>query len=117
LAAHERGAQLVTELHRCHHLDVAPDGRLERTTGLGVDEHTFQHANTNAHRRTQMATTFVDIDRGRLLDVVPGRSGQVVREWVASQPCWWADRINVAAFDAFRGYAAAIGDVLSQRRW
>ena len=59
-----------------------------------------------------MATTFVDIDRGRLLDVVPGRSGQVVREWVASQPCWWADRINVAAIDAFRGYATAIGDVL-----
>ena len=91
---------------------IAADGRLERTTGLGVDEHTFQHANANAHRRTQMATTFVDIDRGRLLDVVPGRSGQVVREWVASQPCRWADRINVAAIDAFRGYATAIGDVL-----
>ena len=25
LAAHERGAQLVTELTRCHHLDVAAD--------------------------------------------------------------------------------------------
>src|SRR4249919_3928463 len=59
-----------------------------------------------------MATTFVDIDRGRLLDVVPGRSGQVVREWVASQPIWWADCIDVAAIDAFRGYATAIGDVL-----
>jgi transposase len=56
------------------------DGRLERTSKLGVDEHTFQHA--NARRRTQMATTFVDIDGGRLLDVVPGRSGQVVRDWV-----------------------------------
>ena len=59
---------------------IAGDDRLERTSKLGVDEHTFQHA--NAQRRTQMATTFVDIDRGRLLDVVPGRSGQVVREWV-----------------------------------
>ena len=100
MAAHERGAQLVTELHRCHHLDVAADVRLERTTGLGVDEYTFQHANANAHRRTQMATTFVDIHPGPLLDVVRGRSGQVVREWVASQPCWWADRINAAAIDA-----------------
>lgn len=89
---------------------IAADGRLERTTGLGVDEHTFQHA--NAYRRTQMATTFVDIDRGRLLDVVPGRTGQVVRQWVQSQPIWWADRIDVAAIDAFRGYATAIGDVL-----
>jgi len=89
---------------------IAADDRLERTGKLGVDEHTFQHA--NARRRTQMATTFVDIDRGRLLDVVPGRSGQVVREWVESQPLRWADRIDVAAIDAFRGYAIAIGDVL-----
>ncbi len=89
---------------------IAADDRLEQTTQLGVDEHTFQHA--NARRRTQMATTFVDIDRARLLDVVPGRSGDVVRTWVASQPLWWADRIDVAAIDAFRGYATAIGDVL-----
>jgi transposase len=60
---------------------IAADDRLERTTALGVDEHTFQHA--NARRRTQMATTFVDLDRGRLLDVVPGRSGDVVREWTS----------------------------------
>jgi transposase len=91
---------------------IDADDRLEQTRQLGVDEHTFQHA--NARRRTQMATTFVDIDRGRLLDVVPGRSGQVVREWVASQPWWWVDRIDVAAIDAFRGYATAIGDVLPQ---
>ena len=61
---------------------------------------------------TQMATTFVDIDRARLLDVVPGRSGQVVRDWVGLAAGWWADRIDVAAIDAFRGYATAIGDVL-----
>lgn len=91
---------------------IDDDDRLETTTALGVDEHTFQHA--NARRRTQMATTFVDLDRGRLLDVVPGRSGDVVREWVRSQPIWWADRIEVAAIDAFRGYATAIGDVLAE---
>jgi transposase len=89
---------------------IAADDRLERTRRLGVDEHTFQHA--NARRRTQMVTTFVDIDRGRLLEVVPGRSGDVVRDWVSAQPAWWADRIDVAAIDAFRGYATAIADVL-----
>ena len=90
---------------------IAADDRLERVTALGVDEHTFQHA--NARSRTQMATTFVDIDRARLLDVVPGRSGQVVRDWVATHPPEWVDQIGVAAIDAFRGYAIAIGDVLS----
>ncbi|MGH9132746.1 MAG: ISL3 family transposase [Ilumatobacteraceae bacterium] len=91
---------------------IAADERIERTRGLGVDEHTFQHA--NARRRTQMATTFVDIDRGRLLDVVPGRSGDVVREWVNERPHWWADQVDVATIDAFRGYATAIGDVLGE---
>ncbi|MEO7398503.1 MAG: transposase family protein, partial [Ilumatobacteraceae bacterium] len=73
---------------------IAADRRLEHVTGLGVDEHTFQHA--NARRRTQMVTTFVDIDRGRLLDAVPGRSGEVVRDWVRSRPFWFADQIKVA---------------------
>ncbi len=88
---------------------IAGDDRLDHVNALGVDEHTFQHA--NARRRTQMATTFVDLDRGRLLDVVPGRSGEVVRDWVRSQPIWWADQIEVAAIDAFRGYANAIADM------
>ena len=89
---------------------IAADGRLEATSKLGVGEHTFQHA--NARRRTQMATTFVDIDQARLLDVVPGRSGQVVRDWIGQQPSGWVDQIEVAAIDAFRDYATAIGDVL-----
>jgi len=89
---------------------IADDRRLAHITGLGVDEHTFQHA--NARRRTQMVTTFVDIDRGRLLDAVAGRSGDVVRDWVRSQLWWWADQIDVATIDAFAGYASAIRDVL-----
>jgi transposase len=91
---------------------IAADDRLEHVTALGVDEHTFAHA--TATRRTQMATTFVDLDRGRLLDAVRGRSGQVIRDWVHVQPFWWADQIQVAAIDAFRGYATAIADVLPE---
>lgn len=50
-----------------------------------------------------MVTTFVDIDRGRLLDAVPGRSGEVVRQWVQARPFWWADQIKIAMIDAFAG--------------
>jgi transposase len=63
-----------------------------------------------------MVTTFVGIDRGRLLDAVPGRSGDIVRDWVRSQPFWWADQIDVAAIDAFAGYGSAIRDVLPDAR-
>jgi hypothetical protein len=93
---------------------IEADDGLERTCQLGVDEHTFQHA--NARRRTQMATTFVDLQRARLLDVVRGRSGQVARDWVESQPIWWVDQIDVAAIDAFGGYATAIGEVPPEPR-
>ena len=88
---------------------IANDQRIGRNGSVGVDKHTFQHA--NARRRTQMATTFVDIDRAGLLDVVPGRSGDVVRDWVTERPNGWAHQIQVATIDAFRGYATAIGDV------
>lgn len=59
-----------------------------------------------------MVTTFVDIDRGRLLDMAPGRSGEVVRTWIDKRPAGWSDQIQVAAIDAFAGYAAAIRDRL-----
>lgn len=90
---------------------ITADDRLERVTDLGVDEHTFAHG-VPTGGGSKMATTFVDLQRGRLLDVKQGRSGDVVREWVRSQPIWWADQIEVAAIDAFRGYANAIDDVL-----
>lgn len=89
---------------------IAADDRLDAVSDLGVDEHTFAHNASNGG--TKMATTFVDLQRGRLLDVMRGRSGEVVRDWVRSQPIWWADQIEVAAIDAFRGYANAIVDVL-----
>ena len=61
---------------------------------------------------------------GRLLDVVPGRSGQVVRERAESHPWWWADGVDVSAIDAFRGYpqhrrhaaSADVGERLLPRR-
>lgn len=59
-----------------------------------------------------MVTTFVDIDRGRLLDMAPGRSGEVVRKWIDKRPTGWTDQIQVAAIDAFAGYATAIRDRL-----
>ena len=70
----------------------------------------LQHA--NATRRTRIVTTFVDIDRGRQLDVVPGRSGNVLRDWVRDRPAGWPEQITVATIDAFVGYASAIRDTL-----
>jgi hypothetical protein len=44
-----------------------------------------------------MATTFVDIDRARLLDVVTGRSGQASIDWISTRPASLVDQIEVAS--------------------
>lgn len=91
---------------------VDDPARLGSTTAVGVDETTFLHA--TAARRTQYVTGIVDLERGRLLDVVAGRSAAVVEDWLAERPQGWRDQITVAAIDAFRGYANALVAALPQ---
>ena len=86
---------------------VDDPSRTAHTTALGVDETTFLHA--AADRRTTYVTGLVDLDRAQLIDVVAGRSGRVVADWLVGRPQQWRDQITVAATDAFRGYANAIG--------
>ncbi|HWF20811.1 MAG TPA: ISL3 family transposase [Acidimicrobiales bacterium] len=89
---------------------VDDPARLETTTAIGVDETTFLHS--GRRRRTQYVTGIIDLDRGRLLDVVPGRSGRVLIDWLFDQSTAWRDQITIAAIDAFRGYANGLAAAL-----
>jgi transposase len=82
-----------------------PD-RLAGVSTLGVDETAFLGANWRHH--TQFVTGMVDVTAARLLDVVPGRSGTVLSQWIAAQPESWRQDVTVAALDPFRGYATAL---------
>ena len=82
-----------------------PD-RLAGVQALGVDETAFLAANGRHH--TQFVTGMVDVTAARLLDVVPGRSGTVLSQWIAAQPAPWRRALTVAALDPFRGYATAL---------
>jgi transposase len=82
-----------------------PD-RLAGVEALGVDETAFLTA--NGRRHTQFVTGMVDVTGSRLLDVVQGRSGTVLSQWIGAQPQPWRDGIRVAALDPFRGYATAL---------
>ena len=88
-----------------------PD-RLGAPSALGLDETSFLRAGPT-HPRV-MITGFADLDRHTLLDVVEGRSGQVVRDWLDTQQPEWIAAIDVAVIDPFRGYATGIGDRLEQ---
>ena len=48
----------------------------------------------------------------RLLDVVAGRSGQVVTTWLDQRGLDWCRRVKVAVLDPFRGYERALRGAL-----
>ena len=78
---------------------------------LGLDETAFLAASVMSP--TQFVTGLVDLKPAgggpaRLLDVVAGRSGQVVTTWLDQRGLGWCRRVKVAALDPFRGYERAL---------
>ena len=96
----EYGTQILDRLAR---------GRLVRM--LGVDETAF--LKSTATSPTRFATGLVDLrpaggGPARLLDVVEGRSGRVLSDWIEAQGEAFARGVQVAALDPFRGYHTAL---------
>jgi transposase len=79
---------------------------LEGTTALGMDEHRWRH------RPQGWATGFCDLETGRLLEVVPGRSSAGVRSYLALQPAAVRGAVGVVALDPWRGYLGPVRDLL-----
>jgi transposase len=78
-------------------------------SAVGVDETAFLRA-TGQHP-TQYATGIADLTPGRsarLLDVIEGRSGPVLADWLAERDTAWRQRVVTASLDPFRGYATAL---------
>jgi transposase len=73
-------------------------------TAVGVDETAFLRA-TGQHP-TQYTTGIADLTPGRparLLDVVEGRSGPVLADWLRDRERSWRQRVRTASLDPFRG--------------
>ena len=87
---------------------VDDPARLDGVRTLGVDETAFTAA--GPRRATTFATGIVDMSgpTARLLDVVPGQSGKALAQWISHRPPGWAEQVQVAALDPFRGYATAL---------
>jgi transposase len=85
--------------------------RLEGVRGIGVDEKRF--LNATAEHRTVFTTQIVDLDRHRLLDVVPGRSRDVLAGWLSERGPAWCNRITLATLDPAAGYRAALVEHLA----
>lgn len=84
--------------------------RLAGVERVGVDETVFLAAN---HRHPALFVTgMVDVTRGRLLDVVEGRSGAALSRWLDARGAPWRDAVDVAVLDPFRGYKTALDTML-----
>ena len=73
---------------------------------LGLDETSFLKATRLAP--TQWVTGLVDLERGRLLEVVADRTRATVDGWLGARPRAWLARIGTVALDPWRGYASAL---------
>jgi transposase len=107
-------------------LDADP-ARFEAVTTLGVDEHIWHHVSP-LKRGPKELTGMVDLTRhpnpakpddpprvqARLLDLVPGRSGTVYRNWLLERGKAFRDGVQVATLDPFHGYKNAIDHQLDE---
>src|SRR5512132_1240992 len=80
--------------------------RLDDVAALGLDETSFLKATRRAP--TRYVTGLVDLEGGRLLDVVADRTRPAVDGWLDARSRDWLARIGTVALDPWRGYASAL---------
>jgi transposase len=102
-AVHEHGTPLVDDA-----------ARLEGVTALGLDETSFLRATPTAP--TRWVTGLVDLERGRLLDLVADRTRAAVAGWLGARPRDWLTQVGTVALDPWRGYASALTAPLGHAR-
>jgi transposase len=94
-AVHEHGTPLVED-----------PMRLDGVAVLGLDETSFLKATRVAP--TRWVTGLVDLERGRLLDLVADRTRTAVDSWLGARPHDWLAQVGTVALDPWRGYASAL---------
>jgi transposase len=88
--------------------------RLEGVAALGLDETSFLKATRQAP--TRYVAGLVDLEGGRLLDVVADRTTAAVHGWLDARSRDWLARVAVVALDPWRGYASALTVRLAHAR-
>jgi transposase len=80
--------------------------RLGAPAAVGLDETSFLAA--TPQRPRLLVTGIVDLDTGRLIDVLPARSAVAVSDWLAGKPQPWLDGIRHVVIDPYQPYATAV---------
>ena len=88
--------------------------RLGAPAAVGLDETSFLAA-TSTHP-TLLVTGILDLDTGRLVDVLPARSARAVTDWLAGKPAPWRAGIRHVVIDPYQPYATAVAAQLPDAR-
>jgi transposase len=88
--------------------------RLGAPAAIGLDETSFLAA--TATHPTLLVTGIVDLDTGRLIDVLPARSATAVTDWLGSKPARWRTGIGHVVIDPYQPYATAVARALPDAR-
>jgi transposase len=88
--------------------------RLGAPTAVGLDETSFLAA--TVERPTLLVTGIIDLDNGRLIDVLPARSAVAVTDWLAGKPAPWLAGIRHVVIDPYQPYATAVARGLPAAR-
>lgn len=88
---------------------AADTERISQVRGLGLDETLF---NRTGRRRQVWCTSIVDVGRGQLLDVVPGRSAAGPTAWLDERPDEWLNAIEFGVLDLSGPYRATFDTML-----
>jgi transposase len=80
--------------------------RLDGVAALGLDETSFLKATRRAP--TRYVIGLVDLEGGRLLEVVADRTRAAVDGWLHARPAAWLAQVGTVALDPWRGYASAL---------
>jgi hypothetical protein len=89
---------------------VDDEDRIGDVTALGLDETLF--CREGPWRHQAWCTSIVDVQAGRLLDVVPGRNATEPCAWLAARGTEWCSRIEWATLDLSGPYRKVFNTVL-----
>jgi len=98
-----------------HRVLINDPTRFDGVQVIGVDEHCWRHT----RRGDKFVTVIIDLTPvrdgtgpARLLDMVPGRSKQAFKTWLADRDQSFRDSIEVVAMDGFTGFKTATTEEL-----
>ncbi len=80
--------------------------RVKASKAVGVDETKFKAA--NRYRRTTWISAICDIEHRQVIDVIEGRQGPELSEWLAEQPSWWLQEVAATVTDLHEPYRKAL---------